>query len=143
MYRMEDYQNEEWFVLYQSALVELEQPKMAGRIKAAKESVLARKEKLHPIPGLHSEQQHKIADALHTLSALEREMAEFDAEAERRAIDAISATERGHGWNKKPETDTPQVQARQPYRTREEGSTKSLCDSVKTDRREDDHPEQE
>ena len=142
MYGMEDFQNEEWFVLYQSALVELEQPKMAGRIKAAKESVLARKEKLRSLPGPHSEEQHKIADALQTLSALEREMAEFDAAA-RRAIDAISATERERGWNKQPETDTAQVQARQPYRTREEGSTKSVRNSVKKNRREDDRPEQE
>lgn len=143
MYGMEDFQNEEWFVLYESALVELEQPKMAGRIKAAKESVLARKEKLRMLPGVHSAEQHKIADALQTLSALEREMAEFDAEAARRAIDAISATERERGWNKKPETDTAQVQARQPYRTREQGATKSVRNSPKKNRREDDRPEQE
>jgi len=143
MYCVEDYQKEDWFVLYQSALVELEQPKMAGRIRVARESTLARKERLRTLPGLHSEEQHKISDALQTLSALERELAEFDAEAERRAVDAISATERRHGWNKKPETDTTQVQARQPYRAREESSTKSLGDSVKTGRREDDRSEHE
>jgi hypothetical protein len=32
-------------------------------------------------------------------------------------------------WNKEPETDTPQGEAHQPYRSREQGSTGSSTDS--------------
>jgi|SRR5579863_163684 len=113
---MEDYKNENWFLLYQAALVEPDHAKMAGRIKAAEESSLARKEQLRALPGLHSEELHGIADALHTLAVLEKE---------------------------NPETDTPQREGRQPYRGREKGSTKVFAESVKGDRPEDDNPEPE
>ena len=83
----EDFQGEDWVSLYSSALVELEQAKMAGRFSAARKSILARIEKLRTIPGLHSEEYSAIDDALGTLGILEREEARFDAEGERRAIE--------------------------------------------------------
>ncbi|HWY59269.1 MAG TPA: hypothetical protein VNZ03_32700 [Terriglobales bacterium] len=49
---MEDYQKEYWVSLYHSALIELEQAKISGRITAAQKSIAARVEKLRNIPGL-------------------------------------------------------------------------------------------
>ena len=37
-----------------------------------------------------------------------------------------------HQWNKESQTDTPQNEARQPYRTREQDSTNAFTDSLKT-----------
>jgi hypothetical protein len=84
---MEDYQKEDWVSLYQSALIELEQAKLAGRINAAQKAIVARVETLRPLPGLHPEERHAIEDAMRALGFLQREEARFDAEAERRAID--------------------------------------------------------
>jgi hypothetical protein len=39
---MENYKGEDWVSLYQSALIELEQAKMSGRIEAAHAAILAR-----------------------------------------------------------------------------------------------------
>jgi hypothetical protein len=44
------YQLEDWFSLYQSALVELEEAKMSGRIEAAHTAIVARIEKLVTLP---------------------------------------------------------------------------------------------
>jgi hypothetical protein len=82
---MEDYQEPDWVALYQSALIELEQAKLPGRINAAQKAIIARVEVLHSIPGLHADEHHAIDDAVRTLKFLEREEARFDAEAERRA----------------------------------------------------------
>jgi hypothetical protein len=84
---MENYQKEDWVSLYQSALIELEQAKIAGRIMDAQKSILDRVEKLRKIPGLHPEEYHAIDDASRALGFLAAEDARFDAEAERRAID--------------------------------------------------------
>ena len=87
----EEYQNEDWVSLYHSALVELEQAKMLGRIKAAQRSILDRVEKLRIIPGLHPQEYHAIDDALRALRFLAAEEARFDEEAERRMIDETLA----------------------------------------------------
>jgi hypothetical protein len=84
---MEDYQKEYWVSLYHSALIELEQAKISGRIIAAQKSIAARVEKLRNIPGLHTEEYRSIDEALRTLGFLEAEDASFDAEAERRAVE--------------------------------------------------------
>ena len=84
---MEDYKKEDWVSLYQSALIELEQAEMAGRISAAQKAIVARVEKLRTVPGLHTEERQAIEDALHGLQSLEWEGARFDAEKERRAIE--------------------------------------------------------
>jgi hypothetical protein len=84
---MEDYQKEDWVSLYQSALIELEQAKMSGRISAAQKAIVARVEKLRTVPGLHTEERQAIEDALRGLNFLKREDARFDAEKERRAIE--------------------------------------------------------
>jgi hypothetical protein len=68
-----DYQNENWVSVYQSALTELEDVKMSGRVEAAQTAILARMEKLHTLPGLHLEERQAIEDALRGLRFLERE----------------------------------------------------------------------
>ena len=45
----ENYQNEDWVSIYQSALTELEDAKMSGRIENAHTAILARIEKLHAL----------------------------------------------------------------------------------------------
>ena len=84
---VEDYQKEDWIALYHSALVELEQAKMSGRIEAAKAAIVARMEKLCTMPGLHPEERRAIEDALRGLNLLKQEEARFDAEAARRAVE--------------------------------------------------------
>jgi hypothetical protein len=70
------------------------------------------------------------------------ERAEYDSRAERinelelqlqtlASADKGAAEQRGE-WNKKSETDTPQSEGRQPYRTREQDSTNASTDSLKT-----------
>jgi hypothetical protein len=85
---MEDFQREDWVALYQSALTELEQAKMSGRIEAAKAAIVARMEKLCTIPGLHPEERQAIEDALRGLNFLKREDAHLDEEARRRAVES-------------------------------------------------------
>ena len=84
---MEEYQSQDWVSLYQSALIELEQAKIAGRINAAQKAIVARVELLRALPGLHTEEHHAIDDAMHALEILQQEEARFDAEAEGRAVD--------------------------------------------------------
>lgn len=72
------------------------------------------------------------------------ERAEYDSRAERineldaqlqtlASADKAAAEQRGE-WNKKSETDMPQSEGRQPYRTREQDSTDAFTDFSKTDR---------
>jgi hypothetical protein len=84
---VENYKQEDWVALYQSALIELEQAKMSGRIEAAHVAILARMEKLCTMPGLHPEERQAIEDALRGLSLLRAEEARFDAEQARRVVD--------------------------------------------------------
>jgi hypothetical protein len=84
---VEDYQQEDWVELYHSALVELEQAKMSGRIEAAKTAIVARMEKLCTMPGLHPEERQAIEDALRGLNLLKQEEARFDAEGARQAVE--------------------------------------------------------
>jgi hypothetical protein len=70
--------------------------------------------------------------------------AEYDSRAERinkldaqlqtlASADKAAAEQRGE-WNRKSETDMPQSEGRQPYRTREQDSTDAFTDFSKTDR---------
>jgi hypothetical protein len=83
---VEDYKQEDWVALYQSALVELEEAKMSGRIEAAQTAIVARMEKLVTLPGLHPEERQAIEDALRALRSLEREYART-AEHKRLAVE--------------------------------------------------------
>jgi DNA replication initiation complex subunit (GINS family) len=49
---------------------------------------------------------------------------------EARQMASAAASQRGD-WNKRSETDTPQSNARQPYRGRERDSSKTFTDSQK------------
>jgi hypothetical protein len=84
---MENYREENWVSLYQSAVTELEQAKMSGRIEAAKTAIVARMEKLCAMPGLHPEERQAIEDALRGLSVLRREEARLTAEEQRLAVE--------------------------------------------------------
>ena len=81
---MGDYENEE---LYQAAIVELEQAKMACEIQSTRRAISARLEKLKTLPGLHSQEQQAITDALFNLQVLEQEEAQYHSEEKQRAID--------------------------------------------------------
>jgi hypothetical protein len=55
---------------------------------------------------------------------------EIQASAVSKKKTSLSAkAEQARQWNKEPETDTPQAEAHQPYRSREKGSTDSFSDS--------------
>jgi hypothetical protein len=84
---VEDYKNEDWVSLYQSALLELEQVKMSGRIEVAHAAIVARMTKLCTLPGLHPQERQAIEDALRGLSLLRAEEARSDAEQARRVVD--------------------------------------------------------
>ena len=83
----EEYEKEEWFLLYQRAVLELERAKMAGRIGDARTEIAARIEKLRDIPGLHEREKQAIEDALNALRTLEREDERAKAD-ERRIAEA-------------------------------------------------------
>lgn len=84
---MPDYEGEEWYQIYASAMLELEQAKMAGRIGDARSGIAARIEKLKDIPGLHGTERQAIEDALNNLRMLEREDERAKAD-ERRIAEA-------------------------------------------------------
>jgi hypothetical protein len=82
---MRDYDNEKWVQLYASAMLELQQSLMSGRIHDARTEILKRIEKLREIPGLHTAERQSIEDALSGLRSLEKEMASYEAEQDRQA----------------------------------------------------------
>ena len=84
---MGDYKNEDWVSLYQSALTELEDAKMSGRIEAAHAAIVARMEKLQTLPGLHPEERQAIEDALRGLHFLEREEVRHNDHHKRLAVE--------------------------------------------------------
>jgi hypothetical protein len=71
------------------------------------------------------------------------EQADYDARAKRiyeltKQVEAIASSSRAQAeqrreWNKSSETDTPQSEARQPYRSREKDSTTEYVDSLKSE----------
>lgn len=70
---MPEYERQEWYELYEKAVLELQQAKVAGRIGDARSGIAARIEKLRDIPGLHGPERQAIEDALNNLRVLERE----------------------------------------------------------------------
>jgi hypothetical protein len=104
---MEDYKKEDWVSLYQCALIELKQARIAGRINAAQKAIIARIDTLRALPGLHTEERHAIDDAMRALGVLQRDEASFDTEAERRAIDESLQRLRAIGPTIERLKDTP------------------------------------
>ena len=80
----DEHEREKWYSVYETAMVELEQAKIAGRIGDAREEITARIEKLRDIPGLHEREKQAIEDALNGLRMLEQE--EERARADERRI---------------------------------------------------------
>ena len=83
------HEDEEWFGLYRSALIELEHAKMTGRIGDAHSSITTRLEKLKEMPSLHMEERQAIQDALNGLRMLEREEERYQADERRIAERAL------------------------------------------------------
>jgi hypothetical protein len=73
-------------------------------------------------PAERAEYEEK-ADRIHALES------EIQPSAASKKSSAKAEQERQ--WNKEPETDTPQAEAHQSYRSREKGSTDSSSDSRK------------
>lgn len=84
---MNDYEKEEWWELYKTAVVELEHAKIAGRVEETRTAIVARVEKLQTLPGLHAEERQAIADALNSLRELEREEAQYRADQKQHVVD--------------------------------------------------------
>ena|ERR1700694_4578102 len=84
---IEDFQKESWVALYRTAMLELERAKMSGRITAARTEIVARVEKLHAMPGLHTKERLAIADALSGLRVLVAEEERYDPEQKQRILD--------------------------------------------------------
>jgi hypothetical protein len=83
---------EKWVELYKSAVLELEQSLMSGRIAGARAEIVKRLEALREIPGQHHEERQAIEDALNNLRFLEREDVKHAVEEYRKK--AESALER-------------------------------------------------
>ena len=74
---MADHDREKWVELYKTAVFELEQSFMPGRIADARAEIVKRVEALRQLPGLHGMERHAIEDALNNLRFLEREDAQI------------------------------------------------------------------
>jgi len=82
---LSDYDQEKWVEVYKSAVLELEQSLIAGRIAVARSEIVKRIEALRNLPGLHGKERQAIEDALNNLQFLKREDAAITAEEERTA----------------------------------------------------------
>jgi hypothetical protein len=105
---MEDYKQQDWVALYQSALIELGQAKIAGRINAAQKAIIASMETLGALPGLHTEERHAIDHAMRALGLLQREEPNSDADTERRAVNETLERLRSIGLAIKRLKDSPE-----------------------------------
>jgi len=75
--RVTGHDRQKWVELYKTAVFELEQSFMAGRIADARAEIVKRVEALRQLPGLHKTEQRAIEDALNNLRFLEREDAQI------------------------------------------------------------------
>lgn len=78
---------EQWVQFYELALMELEHAKITGRISDARTAIFERFEALHDIPELHQHEREAIADALRSLSFLERDEERYQHEEKQRLLD--------------------------------------------------------
>jgi predicted DNA-binding transcriptional regulator YafY len=85
----ENFSKQEWFTLYQTALVELQQALIAGRIAATRTEIEKRMEALQGLPVLHDEERHAIVDALRALRLIEREEAREAAQTALEKLESI------------------------------------------------------
>ena len=85
--RMNEYDQEKWFDLNKSAILELKRAAMTGRIGEARDGIATRLQELEELPDLHTEERQAISDALSTLRMLEREEERFAAEDKKRILE--------------------------------------------------------
>jgi hypothetical protein len=81
--------------------------------------------------------QHEVYGGLSPAERIEyddraKRIKELDEQLKAIAVVEDAAAQRRHDWNQLSETDTPQSEARQPYRSREKDSTKEYTESLKT-----------
>ena len=86
---MAGYDQEDWFRLYQRAMLELEHAKIAGYIGEARIEIAGRIAELATLPGLHPEERQALSDALTGLRALEREEVRYKANEAKIAEEAL------------------------------------------------------
>lgn len=84
---MNDYDQEKWYELYRTAMLELERAAMTGRIKDARTAILSRLEQLKAYPGLHEKEHQAIQEAIRSLRMLEREEERLAAEDKQRVLE--------------------------------------------------------
>jgi hypothetical protein len=87
--KMNDYDQQKWFNLYRTVLLELKRAAMTGWIGDARAEIAVRLEALKHHPGLHKMEYQAIKDALNALSslrALEQEEARLVAEDKKRLL---------------------------------------------------------
>jgi hypothetical protein len=84
---MNDYDQQKWFDLYRTALVELERAAMTGRVADARAEIVFRLKALKQHPGLHGAEYQAIQDALHSLRQLEQEEARLVEEDNKRILE--------------------------------------------------------
>jgi hypothetical protein len=87
----ENYEKEEWYVLYRDAILELEHARITGRIADTRTAVIARLEKLKDMPRFQTEECEAIDDALRGLKVLEREEAAYQAEEKQSIVERALA----------------------------------------------------
>jgi hypothetical protein len=76
------------------------------------------------------------AEGNHSTQSLVTKIAAICEQSYLNAGNTVSQTTQpgqGREWNKESETDTPQSEVRQPYRSREKDSTTPFIDSLETD----------
>jgi hypothetical protein len=89
--------------------------------------------------------QHEVYGGFSSSERIEyddraKRIKELDAQLEAVAVVDNAASEQRREWNKSSETDTPQSEARQPYRSREKGSTNPHSDSGTASQKNPKHP---
>jgi hypothetical protein len=83
---MNDYDEQKWFDLYRTALLELKRVAVTGRISDARGEISTRLETLKLHPELHREEHQAIKDALNNLRVLEREEERLAADDKKRLL---------------------------------------------------------
>ncbi len=83
---MDDYNQQKWFDLYRTALLELKRAAMTERIGDARGEIATRLETLKLHPALYRHEYQAIQDALNNLRVLEREEERMAADDKRQLL---------------------------------------------------------
>jgi hypothetical protein len=109
---MNDYDQQKWFELFTTAMLELKRAAMTGRIGDARAEIAVRLETLKQHPGLNQTEYHAVQDALRSLRVLEREEANLAAEDSKRLLEEAAG---------KLQSIAPKFQGHRPQENSSEG----------------------